>query len=516
MDNLLDFINIPIEDSAFAMSRASQLYAFEEKNSHVFDYFPHVVHQFQWFGLDTMEERAAALEHLGYMLLRLLRQMCEVYDMRAQQLCDEHCDLYEKWIRLIDKRTGSIGTFSDKAGKVLKSNSYSEPNRKEQQKALIEMYKQLSVIVSSHERISEERCNELDMRYSLENLPRVPMGDRKYFYLVLHFIALLTVPSHKDDSEQDFVTLFKKSFLQYCDSVMGRNIQETYSAQLADELADLDEEQQLETMRGYKKKLGAEIHEYLKFFGVDYCGINKDHFIGKLCKQLYECLNKASLSDGKRGEKESESEVRTKKMDNKELLKYFQKEVKMQHLIREIGELNKTIMQKRKSQANRESTPKRKENISVATGKKCSWTGIFIVDENKLASCFAKLYNYYFVQRKSLLEGKHDESRFFAYLFLLVEIEGLGKEGFADNSRRPFFEFIEEKVIEGNMEKTMRTFHNRVTDLLKLREQILFPSKNHSENQIWENNSDYKNFHGIRGIFHKSRYFKELEILKSS
>lgn len=516
MDKLLDFISVPIDRSVFVMSPASQLRAFEEKSIHVFRYFPHVVHQLQWFGLDAVEERASALRHLGYMLLRILKQMCEVYDMRSQQLCDEHCDIYEKWIRLIDNRTRSIGDFSDKAENVL-NKAYSESQKKELLKDLIEMYKRVSSVVVCHELASVNRCNELNMRYSPESLRLVPVGARRYFYMVLHFIALLTVPSHENDSEQEFVELFKNSFVQYCESAIGRNIQETYSDKLMDDVADLDEERQLEIMRSYKKKLGTEIHEYLERFGVDYCGINKDRFIGKLCKRLYECLNKTSISDETKGkDPENESEAKTKKMTNKELQDYFQKEVQMQCLIRRINELNETVAQKKKSLASRESTSKRREDVSAAAGKKDSWTGIFIVDENKLASCFMKLYSYYFVQRKCFLEGKHDESLFFAYLFLLVEMEGLGKEGFADNSRKPFFEFIQKRVVEGNMEKTMRTFHNRVDKLQGLRKQMLFQGGNLSENQIWKNNSDYKNFHGIRGIFHKSRYFKELEILKNS
>lgn len=66
MDKLLDFISVPIDRSAFVMNPAFQLRAFKEKSIHVFRYFPHVVHQLQWFGLDTVEERASALRHLGH------------------------------------------------------------------------------------------------------------------------------------------------------------------------------------------------------------------------------------------------------------------------------------------------------------------------------------------------------------------------------------------------------------------------------------------------------------------
>lgn len=509
MDIILDYANVPRPEVVTIYN--PQWRVFEEKSIHVFRYFPHVVHQLQWFGLDAMEERASALQYLGYMLLSILKQMHEAYDLRGLQLCDEHCDIYEAWIRKIDSLMRNIENFADDAEDIL-SKAYSAPHRQEQLEKLTEMYELLNTIVGCHIRVSENKCIELNMRYSPENLLRVRKGARRFFYLVLHFIALLTVPSHKDDSEQAFTELFRKSFKQYGDSARGQSVQETFIYKLTDEIADLDEKGQLGIMRSYKKKLGAEISEYLKSYGVEYCGISKDYLTGKLCKQLYECLNKVSASDETKGKApENELEEKTKKMTNKELQVYFQKEIQMQCLIRKI---NETIDQKKKNLANREDAPKRKDNVLAATGRKDSWTGIFIVDESKLASCFAKLYGYYFVQRKCLLEGKHDESLFFAYLFLLVEMEGLGKEGFADNSRKPFFEFIQKRVVEGNMEKTMRTFHNRVDKLQGLRKQMLFQGEKLSEDVLWKNNSDYKNFHGIRGNFHRSRYFKELETLK--
>lgn len=510
MDKLLDFINVSIVPSAFAMDRTSQLRAFEEKSIRIFRYFPHVVHQFQWFGLETMEERASALQHLGYMLLRMLKQMREVYDIRTQQLCDEHCDMYEKWIREIDNRMRSIGDFADKAENVLNNEAYIESHRKNLLEQLITMREQMGDLVNLHKDTLVNRCNELNLRYDSENLSYVLIGARGFFYQVLNFIALLTVPSHKKEPEQAFVDLFQRSFTRYRESATGRSIQETFADKLADEIAYMEEKQQLDVMRNSKKSLGAEISEYLKRFGVEYCGI-KNNSVGKLCRQLYECLNKPCASGGTKGkEPDNETEAKTKKMTNQELQEYFHKEVQMQYLNQKISELREAVEQK-KSLANREKPSKQK----VAAEKKKSRPGMFIVDENKLAVCFAKLYNGYLGADKDfLLVGNPDESLFFAYLFLLVEMERLGKEGFADNSRKPFFEFIKAKVLSGKTEKTMRTFHNRVDSLQNLREQLLAHGVDLSENSLWKDNSDYKNFHRICDKFHQSHYFKGLEAWK--
>ncbi|MCD8093555.1 MAG: hypothetical protein LUF01_12295 [Bacteroides sp.] len=329
---------------------------------------------------------------------------------------------------------------------------------------------------------------------------------------MLHFLALLAVPAHKDMADKELAVLFRKNFDMFRSSKLGENILFKYEDTLGNELNDLNNEQQLETVRNNKMKLMAEIREYLEKFDIDYCGIDKEDSAGRLCRQLYERLNGIHTDDEK--EQETGGDAKPKKMRNKELRSYFAKEVHMQYLTDKIVELNEAIADVSKQHGKRRKSEPVRINTASAEAKKNSWGGIFIVDENKLAGCFSKLYNSYFGEkRKYQLEGKCDQILFFAYLYLLVEKEQLGKENFAENTRKPFFEFIEQKVV-GETNKTVRTFHNRVEELQKFRETLLSKDENSRENPTWKSSNHYKNFHGICGNFHRTSYFNELERLK--
>lgn len=486
---------------------------FEEKCEYIFRYFPHVMHLFQWFGLNTVAERASALQHLSYILLRELDNMREIYMIRKLQFCDEHCDEFQNWLSLIDGQMKKYCLFADEAEETLK-NAYWDFSKRRLFIRLKRTSKWMEDTVTAKNMLarSSDKCNDLNLRYDPDNLIGEPDGVRKLFYLMLHFLALLAVPAHKDMADKELAVLFRKNFDMFRSSKLGENILFKYEDTLGNELNDLNNEQQLETVRNNKMKLMAEIREYLEKFDIDYCGIDKEDSAGRLCRQLYERLNGIHTDDEK--EQETGGDAKPKKMRNKELRSYFAKEVHMQYLTDKIVELNEAIADVSKQHGKRRKSEPVRINTASAEAKKNSWGGIFIVDENKLAGCFSKLYNSYFGEkRKYQLEGKCDQILFFAYLYLLVEKEQLGKENFAENTRKPFFEFIEQKVA-GETNKTVRTFHNRVEELQKFRETLLSKDENSRENPTWKSSNHYKNFHGICGNFHRTSYFNELERLK--
>lgn len=512
MEEIFDFIDDPIDKSAFTAKFTPQMCEFEEGCVDTLRYFPNVVHLFQWFGLNTLAERSSALEHMGYMLLHELNKMRTVYNLRKLQLCDEHCDKYEGWLRLIDKRIKKYCQFADEAQDVLNHLCWNISRLR----LLIKLdrsRKWMEEIVTMDNPIarSSDKCNELNLHYEPQDLLTEPESVRNFFYLMLHFMALLAIPSHKEATDKELTVLFRESLAIFMNSKQGKNVLEGYADKIEDELSGQNDEQQLESVRNYKKTLAAEIRKYLEKFGVDYCGIDKDKNAGSLCRQLYERLNGICTDEEK--EQETDSESKPKKMTNKVLCSYFAREIKMQYLKGKIKELNETVEVPKKSKESRKSEPGRRNAVS-GEEKKTSWSGIFIVDENKLASSFRKLYNNYFGEKpKYRLEGKCDQSLFIAYLYLLVEKEQLGKENFAENTRRPFFEFIAEKVVN-EMEKTVRTFHNRVDELQSFRKILLSKDDNSRENPVWTSSIHYKNFHGICGNFHKTSYSIELGRLK--
>ena len=512
MEKIADFIDNKIDKTLFAAKFTPQMMEFEETSEQIFRHGLSVIHLFQWLGLEENTERRIALQHLGYLLLHELKRMQHVYHLRTLQLCDEHCDEFEKWLSLIDECEKKFYNFSNEAQKVMHRVRPDYPKRR-LLVGLRMIYRWLEqvVAVANPIEVSSDKCNEMNLHYDPTDLSEEPPGMRKFFYLILHFLALLATPSHKNKSEKELVPLFRSSFKMFCDSSTGQNWQERHADKLGEELAGQNDEQQLETLRSLKMKLTKEIRDYLEKFGVDYCGVDKDRSAGRLCRQLYERLNGIYVDDEK--EPEAGWNAKPVRMRNKDLRFYFVKEMQMGYLIQKIKELNEAVDMRKKPVENRKSESVREKTISGKEKKK-SWDGIFIVDENKLANCFSSLYDRYFGEKpKSRLEGKCDQSLFFAYLYLLVEKEQLGKENFAENTRKPFFEFLREKVVK-EMEKTLRTFHNRVEELQSLRKNVLSKDENLQENQPWKSSNHYKNFHGICGNFHKTGYFHELERLK--
>lgn len=132
------------------------------------------------------------------------------------------------------------------------------------------------------------------------------------------------------------------------------------------------------------------------------------------------------------------------------------------------------------------------------------------VDESKLAECFAQLVRKYMVDEKSwTLEGKCDPVTLAAYLFMLVEYEGLGGNAFSTRGKKDFFAYLkEEKVLEP--EETDRTFRNRLRSLENLRDKLACRPDEDVLGMLKRTSLHYRNFHSLLETFHNFPYYAEL------
>lgn len=136
------------------------------------------------------------------------------------------------------------------------------------------------------------------------------------------------------------------------------------------------------------------------------------------------------------------------------------------------------------------------------------------VDEDKLSDCFRCIFQKYFgVLPTERLEGDYkNKIDLVAYFFILVEWENFGNYTFSEKCKKPFFEFINEKVLVEKLDVTERTFHNRLTrtmdDFRKnlARESLSSKFKGDS----WKRDRFIKYFLKVLEIFHATEYYKEL------
>ncbi len=137
-----------------------------------------------------------------------------------------------------------------------------------------------------------------------------------------------------------------------------------------------------------------------------------------------------------------------------------------------------------------------------------------VIDEDKLAACFEKLYRSYISTGQGTPAGKRpDDMAFATFLFILVEHEHLGKSDFSDLCKKPFYEFVCEKVIP-HLQGTGRTFHNRLESLKPFRHHLIHPSPNESVRTRFESGDNYQYFHRLLTDYHRSGYYYELKRLE--
>lgn len=139
-------------------------------------------------------------------------------------------------------------------------------------------------------------------------------------------------------------------------------------------------------------------------------------------------------------------------------------------------------------------------------------------DERKMSVCFSHIFQKFFgVLPTEKLEGDYNEQiDLIAYLFIIVEWEDLGSYIFKEKCKKPFFEYINENVLKGEIDVTERTFHNRLTRTMddfrkKLAEE---PLSSKFKNECWKNDYFIKDFLKVLRIFHGTEYYKELEMRK--
>lgn len=137
--------------------------------------------------------------------------------------------------------------------------------------------------------------------------------------------------------------------------------------------------------------------------------------------------------------------------------------------------------------------------------------GIFnpIIDENRLADCFYEIHSHFFgADAKDMLLNDCDDERFAAYLFVLVEKEGLGCENFSSKSQTDFHQYIKTKVLPSGAMKTLKTFNNRLQSIKNLR-----PSEAQGD-QPSPTDFDSLNFQKITKFFQDTHYYYLLSKLK--
>lgn len=136
------------------------------------------------------------------------------------------------------------------------------------------------------------------------------------------------------------------------------------------------------------------------------------------------------------------------------------------------------------------------------------------VDENKLSNCFFSIYQEFFGATPTVfLDGYYKKPiDLIAYFFILVEWEKLGSFIFSEKCKKPFFDYVCEKVLANQIGKTERTFYNRLTLTMNDFRQKLMkePTSSMFKDDCWKKDMFIKDFLKVVGIFHGMEYYKEL------
>lgn len=140
------------------------------------------------------------------------------------------------------------------------------------------------------------------------------------------------------------------------------------------------------------------------------------------------------------------------------------------------------------------------------------------VDEDKLSDCFQGIFLKFFgALPTERLEGYYTKPiDLISYFFILVEWEKLGNYVFGEKCKKPFFEFVNDRVIVDDIGKTERTFHNRLTVTMNdfRRNLMKEPVSSSFKGEYWKKDIFIKDFLKVIEIFHGTEYYKELSKLK--
>lgn len=359
------------------------------------------------------------------------------------------------------------------------------------------------------------KCRQLNLHYDIHKFRSELSEIQKYFYLIMSGLTLLSMPSRRKVEEEELAALYHASFESFLQSRYWQGFKEEHVAKMNDEFSSLNETQQKICLSKRTERLQKERDNFLKKFEIRYHSANTEKSIGRFCRQIYERLNGICLNENAEI-KLTEKNRKAARMTHEDLCYYFAVEAMIDFYLLKIEEVSRNRAEKEKCSQSMPDHPGKagkREGKSPVETKSCR---IFnsVVSEDKLADCFYGLYDTCFGESQScILEGNCDKTTFAVYLFLLVEKEGLGKSDFGEHCKKPFFEFIQNRVIT-DIDKTVRTFNNRLAKLGELRRKILNETIPAVGKSTLVTNPNDSNFHKILGNFHRTHYFHELQKLK--
>lgn len=452
-----------------------------------------------WMGKEEWSLRGCVLQYLGYRLWHLLVGARELFDLRQRLLCDEHCADFQALVELVDNRClvliSRLIWDAEEVWKAAGGQCLAMDGAKaELIRVLQEMKPWMNAVLRNGEvqKLLSEKCMEWRLHYNvLVPDDRVtPVGG--YFRSVFKCLMLLAIPSSRV-VPKDMGALFRNGFNTFRQSSYGVAFQEAYALRVKKALEHRDVPARLQWLEEKKIELQERIATFLCGFRISYRELDEKE-MAHFCRKLYARLNPTVRTFA------AESAA-LPRMTDKDLFRYFLGEMQLRVLQEEVG--------RQRSQSHR---------VEAETGRPADDTVIFhpLVDERRLAESFRSVYTHCRESEEDVLQGKWSDMDFAAYLFVLVEKERLGREGFGDNSKAPFYRFVQERVIVG-LRMDQRTFYNRLEKKLKrYRDYFLDKAGRQEENAALEANVHVRNFHTMQNLFHGTDYGEVLrEAFKS-
>ena len=311
---------------------------FDKLSLHLYHFTQFVLNHYQWLGAgeDDKNERVCALEHLGYLLHRVLHISQNVYEERGTVLRDEHCDWAVVAVKNIDDHASNIETFVEEAEVLLQWAL--DGHATESQLQLIKSFKgymlwlhQLAKDEALMGRVSD-KCRSMNLHHGFGLFGVGIDNFRQQSFAAINTLCLLTVPSHTDATTEDFARLLQVSLDTFCESSYWTDIK----AQLEEDIMADFEAKKYTTYSAKMERLKErwwgptreKIKDDLKRFGIPYINTLSELHKGTLGRRLYERLNLVRIDNDDKNSLE--------KMSNDDLCRYLKLESELRFIASKI------------------------------------------------------------------------------------------------------------------------------------------------------------------------------------